>query len=219
MICNRKICALSFASICCATSLFFSVMLPAGAQTTPPASAPSAPIRPTAPPQPGAPSAIPGGVTPQPGSPIRPVPLQSGAAGDRQFAILAANGGMAEVIVGKLAATRGSSDTVRSLGARMVRDHSKANAQLASIAKDLGIVLPTSLDTDGQMEVQRLQALHGAAFDRAYVSMQVTDHQKTAELMREESMNGSAASLRSFATQTLPIVQQHLTAFTAVMPM
>ncbi|MGZ6247916.1 MAG: DUF4142 domain-containing protein [Vulcanimicrobiaceae bacterium] len=200
----------------CAVALL-SAVPQVQAQTAPPSPAPSAPIRPTAPPPPGAATPVPGGVTPQPGAPIRPVPALSGAAADRQFAMQAARGGMEEVMAGKLAVQRGSTATVRSLGERMVRDHSKANNQLQSIAKTLGIVLPSSLDADAQTQLQQLKSLDGTVFDRAYITMEVTDHQKAVEFMREESTNGSDASLRAFATQTLPVVEEHLRAFQAAM--
>ena len=49
---------------------------------------------------------------------------------DRTFAINAAEGGIAEVEMGKLAVVQGSSQAVRDFGRRMVDDHSKASDQL-----------------------------------------------------------------------------------------
>jgi len=49
---------------------------------------------------------------------------------DKKFADAAAIGGLMEVMMGKLAATNAENSAVKSLGAMMVTDHSKANDEL-----------------------------------------------------------------------------------------
>jgi len=57
------------------------------------------------------------------------------AAADRNFLMEAAMGGMMEVELGRMATQQGSSDAVKQFGQRMVDDHSKANQELMSLAK------------------------------------------------------------------------------------
>jgi putative membrane protein len=129
---------------------------------------------------------------------------------DSKFAMTAAMGGMAEVEMGRLAAQKGASDEVRQFGQRMVDDHTKANEQLMQIMSSKGMTAMTALDAKHQMEMQKMSALSGDAFDRAYVKMMVKDHKKDVAEFQKESMRGADADIKSFATATLPTLQEHL---------
>src|SRR5262245_60721769 len=61
---------------------------------------------------------------------------------DRDFVVKAAQGGMAEIEFGKLAARRSSSAKVRDYGRKLVEEHTKANDELKSIATQENIALP-----------------------------------------------------------------------------
>ena len=51
-----------------------------------------------------------------------------------EFAMKAANGGMMEVELGRMAQEKGMSKDVKEFGAMMVADHSKANDELKTLA-------------------------------------------------------------------------------------
>ncbi|HYY98763.1 MAG TPA: DUF4142 domain-containing protein [Pyrinomonadaceae bacterium] len=129
---------------------------------------------------------------------------------DTKFAMAAAMGGMEEVQLGQLAAQKGASDEVRQFGQRMVDDHTKANQDLMQVASGKGLTLPTALDAKHQAEVQKLSALSGDAFDRAYVKMMVKDHKKDVAEFQKESARGADPDIKSFAARTLPTLQEHL---------
>src|SRR3954464_917284 len=78
------------------------------------------------------------------------------AAADKAFVMKAAEGGLAEVELGKLAADKASSNDVKQFGQMMVDDHSKANDQLKSVAQQKGITLPTDTDAKHKAEKDRL---------------------------------------------------------------
>src|SRR5215831_12149529 len=60
----------------------------------------------------------------------------------KSFAMKAADGGMAEVELGRLAVQKAGSDRVKQFGQKMVDDHSKANDALKAAADREGIQLP-----------------------------------------------------------------------------
>ncbi|WP_312900886.1 DUF4142 domain-containing protein [Chryseobacterium taichungense] len=132
------------------------------------------------------------------------------SAQDKSFADAAAKGGMMEVMLGQLAATNASNATVKSLGAMMVKDHGKANDELKKWASASGYTLPTSLDADKQKKYDELKAKKGADFDRAYADLMVADHKEDIAAFKKQASEGSEASLKSFASNTLPTLEHHL---------
>jgi putative membrane protein len=129
---------------------------------------------------------------------------------DRVFVHAAVIGGMAEVEFGKLAQEKAASDAVKDFARRMVEDHGAANDRLIALAKEDSIAVPEELDDEHKAMRDRLEAVSGAEFDLAYIEGQVADHQKTAQLLEYEIGSGQDLELKSFASEILPIVLDHL---------
>jgi putative membrane protein len=129
---------------------------------------------------------------------------------DHQFARKAAQGGMAEVKLGQLAQDKGQSDAVKDFGKRMVDDHSKANDELESTVAQENIRLPKNLSAHDQATYDRLSKLSGAEFDKAYARDMVMDHKKDIAEFKQEANNGQDPQIKNFASQTLPVLQDHL---------
>jgi putative membrane protein len=132
------------------------------------------------------------------------------ATPDVHFAKEAARAGMAEVKLGQLAQEKGSSDMVKTFGKRMVDDHSKAGDKLKEVASHESITLPSDLSAKNQATYDRLSKLNGAAFDRAYARDMVKDHETDVAAFQKEANAGKNDSLKSFASETLPTLQDHL---------
>jgi len=128
---------------------------------------------------------------------------------DQQFMKDAAAGGMAEVDLGRLAARKGRNAEVRAFGNRMVRDHSKAGAELKSLARRKHVTLPTAMTDEQKMEKANLMKLSGAEFDREYMRMMVEDHDKDVGEFQQKSTDATDAALKAWVTKTLPTLQEH----------
>lgn len=137
---------------------------------------------------------------------------------DRHFIRKAGEGGLAEVELGKLAAEKGATDEVKKFGQRMVDDHSKANEQLKQLAESKGVALPTKLDPNDQATKARLEKLSGQQFDRAYMNDMVKDHSKDVAEFKKESTTAKDTDVKSFASQTLPTLQDHLKEARSIAP-
>jgi len=134
----------------------------------------------------------------------------SNQASDQKFVMDAAKGGLAEVELGKLAQEKASSEQVKNFGKRMVDDHSKANDELQTLAKNKNITLPSDLDPKDKALKDRLSKLSGPAFDRAYMNAMLQDHRKDVSEFRTESTKGRDADVKAFASKTLPTLEDHL---------
>lgn len=139
-----------------------------------------------------------------------PADAQMGAMDDKAFMKKAAEGGLAEVQLGQLAQENGQNQEVKDFGQRMVTDHTKANDQLKQVATQQNVTLPTSPSAHDQAEYNKLQKLHGDAFDKAYSKMMVSDHKKDIAEFKREASSGNDSQLKSFASQTLPTLEEHL---------
>jgi len=137
---------------------------------------------------------------------------------DAAFAIKAAQGGLAEVKLGRLAAEKASSPDVKAFGQQMIDDHGKANEQLKTVAESEGMTLPTDVNGKQQAIYDRLSKLSGAEFDAAYVKDMVMDHQEDVKEFKKEADSGKDEKIKSFASQTLPVIQGHLEKIKAIQP-
>lgn len=128
---------------------------------------------------------------------------------DEQFITKAAQGGMMEVEVGKLAQEKGSSSEVKELGKKLEQDHSKANDQLKQLAESKNVPLPTDMGAE-KAAVDKLRALSGDQFDKAFLKMAVKDHKKDINEFQKETNNAMDSDVKEFASKTLPTLQEHL---------
>jgi putative membrane protein len=129
---------------------------------------------------------------------------------DRTFVNKAAQGGVAEVALGQLAEKNAKSAQVKQFGARMVRDHGKANGQLKQLASKEGVSLPKTMSPEDQALHDKLTKLKGEAFDRTYMANMVQDHMKDVSDFKKAAATAKDPGVKKFASQTLPTLQQHL---------
>jgi putative membrane protein len=135
---------------------------------------------------------------------------QSLSDADREFINKAAVGGAAEVELGTLATQRASRPAVKDFGAKMVKDHGAANAELATLAKSKGVDVQTALDPAHQAVRDRLMALQGPDFDRVYMQEMVKDHTQDVAEFEKASQTASDAELQGWAAGKLPTLREHL---------
>lgn len=136
--------------------------------------------------------------------------------GDAKFAVDAANGGMAEVALGKLAEGKAVNAKVKEFAAMMVADHTKANDELMALAQAKNITLPQSVSTEKQSVMDELTKKSGKDFDKAYVDQMIDDHKKTISMYEDASKNLKDADMKAFVDGKLPTVKAHLEHINAI---
>lgn len=104
--------------------------------------------------------------------------------------------------MGHMAAKQGKSDDVRTIGKRMVSDHTKANNELMAIAKTKGV--------DLSKDKPKMQKMNDADFDKEYINAMVKDHEKDLAAFEAEAKNGSDPEVKEFAAKTSEVIKKHL---------
>ena len=128
---------------------------------------------------------------------------------DGDFAVKAADAGLAEVELGKLAQEKATDPRVKDFAQKMVNDHQKANDELMTIATRHNITLPPVVSKDQADKQRQLREKSGAEFDEEYIDMMVKDHDKVVSLFEDASSDAQNADLKAFAAKTLPILKMH----------
>ncbi|WP_138477030.1 DUF4142 domain-containing protein [Dyadobacter bucti] len=131
------------------------------------------------------------------------------AEDDAEFAVEAANGGMAEVALSKIAEEKATDPKVKEFAAQMITDHSKANDELKTLAASKNITLPSAPNEEKQKAAADLGGKNGSDFDEAYISQMKKDHEKTVKLFEDAQKEVKDAELKAFIDKTLPVIKAH----------
>jgi putative membrane protein len=132
-------------------------------------------------------------------------------AADSGFIRDALAASLLEVRLGTIARDKASNGEVKAFGRRMVSQHSTLRDQWLALAQRNGINTNQSLDPAAEDAANKLAALSGAEFDRAYMSEMVQAHQADIAKFQQAGSSADAAEVRQLATNALPAMQQHLT--------
>lgn len=141
------------------------------------------------------------------------LPLAAGAADstpDSSFYKSAAEGGIAEVELGKLAQEKSTNPGVKEFGGMMVSDHTAANNKLKTIAVSKNVKLPTSPSIGQMATITKLKVLSGDSFDNSYIKGMIEDHQEDIKEFKKEATSGQDLDAKAYAAATLPTLQMHL---------
>jgi Predicted outer membrane protein len=133
----------------------------------------------------------------------------------KDFVMKAADGGMMEVELGKIAQQKAQSQRVKNYADMIVTDHTKANDDLKSIAGSK-LSMPAAMSAEHQKHIDMLKNKSGADFDKSYINMMIDDHKKDIAEFKKASQNVKDAGIKGFATNALPVLQKHLDSAQAI---
>ncbi len=134
------------------------------------------------------------------------------SSADKAFIKDAAKGGMMEVAMGRVAEKNASESEVKNFGARMVKDHSKANEDLKAIAKEENVGWPAEKEAGKwKSDKDYMDAMvKDHESDKDYMDAMVKDHEKDLAEFEKEAKDGSDPKVKSFADKTAKTVREHL---------
>jgi putative membrane protein len=141
------------------------------------------------------------------GSYAAPASLSSA---DIIFIQTAARDGQSEIRMGQLAVQDGQTAALRDFGQLLITDHTRANQQLAQIAAQKGVAISTQPDWQQEQMALQLSNLSGKDFDSGLERQAIQDHENDIRLYQDAANNLQDPDIKTFAQQTLPMLQHHL---------
>ena len=135
---------------------------------------------------------------------------------DPQIVGIVTTANQIDIDTGQLALKKAKSQEVRDFAQQMVRDHTALQKSVSDLGAKLK-VKPEGSDTSRALKSQakgtteKLKALNGAAFDKAYIDNEVTYHQAVINATSSVLIpNAKNAELKSALESAAPLFQGHL---------
>ncbi|MBD2713657.1 DUF4142 domain-containing protein [Microvirga sp. STR05] len=132
---------------------------------------------------------------------------------DPEFMQSAAHSDQNEIQLSKLALDKGVTGMAKDHATQMITDHTKSTEALKPIAQKKNVTLPTDMDAEHKAIAEQMGKLSGAELEKKYMEQMTLDHQKTANTMAAHQKMTQDTDLQGFITQTLPVVERHLSMF------
>ena len=138
-------------------------------------------------------------------------PLQAqGSQTEQQFVNQVAAENLMEVRLGQAAQQRATNPSVKQFAQRMVIDHTSMQKQWMAAAKKNGIDFKAEMSARHLQQAEQLRPLTGAAFDRAYMTLMVQNHQENVSTFQTQRNAAHTADIRQLVDVALPTLQEHL---------
>jgi len=135
---------------------------------------------------------------------------------DPTFIMTAASANMLEIEAGRLAVQNANNADVKQYGQMMIDHHTMANQELQAIARQLNTEMPTVLLPPHQAMLDKVKGKTGTAFDEDFMDMMEASHKMTIAMFEAKSNNAQNASVKAYATKTLPTLRTHLESATRI---
>lgn len=135
---------------------------------------------------------------------------------DPEVAHVAVTANAVDVEMATFAQGRTKTPAVRQFAQTMITDHNAVNAQAAALAKKLGVApadnaVSQSLQAGAADARKSLEALQGAAFDRAYLDREIGYHQAVLDAIDKLLVPTTEnAELKKLLVDVRPAVATHL---------
>ncbi len=147
---------------------------------------------------------------------VPPAPAAAPDLSDPEVAHVAVTANNIDINAAKFAQTRTHNAGVKQFAATMITDHTAVNAQAAALAGKLGVTpkdnaVSQSLQTAAADARKKLEPLHGAAFDRAYMDREIAYHQAVLDAIDKVLIpTTDNAELKTLLQNVRPAVATHL---------
>ena len=131
---------------------------------------------------------------------------------DEDFIMNTAAGDLAEGVLGRLASSNASNDSLRGFGEQLTKDELVLHDELTKIAANNDVTLPYHMDPQQAADINRLVSLKGSDFDQAFVPLMINNTKSDIAALQTEFQQAGDESIRWYAYEMLPRLQARLRA-------
>jgi putative membrane protein len=130
---------------------------------------------------------------------------------DREFITVIRFANLWEIPMGQLATKRGTTQTVRDVGAKIAADHTQLNIDIKKLADQFGVTLPDQPTSSQRSWIAEISSKNGPEFDQAFANRLRGAHGTVFGLVSEVRAGTDNEAIRAFAEQANVIVMRHMT--------
>lgn len=115
-----------------------------------------------------------------------------------------------EIALSQLILDKSEDQAVRGFAEQMVTAHTASLAKLRAASGALAATLPSALDSTQQNVLFRMENISGMKFNMEYMQLQIDGHKAALDLNRRYAASGTDPALRQYASESAPMIQDHL---------
>jgi putative membrane protein len=128
---------------------------------------------------------------------------------DKKFLAMAAQSDQNEIAMSKVAEEKATNPAVQAFAKKMVKEHTELTDKMKPFAESWGLTPPDGPDADHQKEINKLDGLSGADFDKEYIDDMVTDHTKALSAFTTEAKDTKDVKFRTAVLKGKTMVAAH----------
>jgi putative membrane protein len=140
---------------------------------------------------------------------LAPAKAKAATDDDKKFLAMAAQSDQNEIALSKLADQKATNPAVKAFAGKMITEHTKMTDSMKPYAESWGLTPPNGPDADHQKELDKLNGLSGADFDKEYISDMVTDHTKALSAFTTEAKDTKDVKFRASVIKGKTAVAAH----------
>ena len=129
---------------------------------------------------------------------------------EQEFMMKATQANLTEIAGARSALQKSANDEVKEYANMIKSDHTSALEDLTDLMKDKNVAQPKTIDARTQQDIDRMNNLTGGEFDREFINMMVSDHQKAIELFRDQQTSSQDQDVKKYVDKVLPNLEVHL---------
>lgn len=134
----------------------------------------------------------------------------AGLSRDKAFLMKAAEGGITEVQLGRLAAQKATNPDVKAFGQKMVDDHTALNEQMKPIAMRMKVKTSEAMNSKHSDMFEKMNTMPaGPEWDKMYLKAMVADHHKDLKEFSAEADHAKDPELKAAVMKGRDVIQEH----------